>query len=301
MKTIITGLPYFTGILQFKIQQYNKKDKFIRLNTYYKLYDRLRYLFLLPFTDVVYSVNGTVKGSRVVDLALLFGKRIIFHWVGSDVLAAREDIHNDTFKQSYISRVTHLSDAPWLTEELATFGITSKWIPLPLNFRKTENVPMPAKFSILSYIPKGKEKFYGFDSLIWLAEKLPDVEIKIAGMSVYDEKIPNNIRLLGWVNNMEEEIRKSSVSLRIPEHDGLSFFVIESLMNQRYVIYNKRFDPCIYADDDHSLLQQILELKGRHENDELRENKAGREYILTHFKEADIIVKILDVIQGAGL
>ena len=117
-------------------------------------------------------------------------------------------------------------------------------------------------------------------------------------MSSYSRPLPGNITFLGWIENMAEEIQRNSICIRMPEHDGLSFFVVESLANQRYVIYNQKFDPCIYAFNDQLLQNNVFELKVKFERNELKVNREGRAYVLKNFNESDIMQKIHNVLTG---
>ncbi len=299
MKAIITGLPYFSKYIQEKLKNHFENDHFVRLNTYYCFWEKLLYLVLLPFVDVVYSINGATHGSKVVDLAIRLKKRIVFHWVGSDVMLAKEAFTKNQIDPDYIREVKHITDTPWLVDELASIGITAQFIPLKAcKVDLGSGSEMPDKFSILTYIPQNKEQFYGIDYIIHLAEKFPETEIRIAGMASYSKPLPGNITLLGWIENMSEEIQRNAICIRIPEHDGLSFFVLESLANQRYVIYNQKFDPCIYAYDDQSLQEKVGELILRFERSELPGNLEGSAYVLKNFNEAEIVQKIYNVLQG---
>jgi len=274
-------------------------DQFFLLNTYYSFWDKILYLILLPFADVIYSINGVTHGSKVIDLAIRFKKRIVFHWAGSDVLYAREAFEKNIVIGDYLHKSKHLACSPWFVDELASLGIHAQYIPLnTCSVNPDSKSTMPDNFSILTYIPQGNENFYGIDYIIHLAEKFPDTEIRIAGMSSYSRLLPANITLLGWITNMAEEIRNSTICIRMPEHDGLSFFVIQSLANQRYVIYNQKFDPCIYAFDDQSLQDKVSELKTKFERNELKGNVDGMNYVIKNFDERDIVQKIYHVLKG---
>jgi len=299
LRVIVTGLPYFSKHIHSKLKKHCRGDQFFLLNTYYSYWDRFLYLVLLPFTDVVYSINGVTHGSKVIDLAIRFKKRIVFHWAGSDVMYARKAFENKIAVREYIEKSTHLACSPWFVDELATMNIPARFIPLNTAIPgQGREFPMPDIFSILTYIPQNEEKFYGLEHIIQLARRFPEIPIRIAGMATYPRLLPDNITLLGWIRNMPEEICRNTVCVRMPEHDGLSFFVIESLVNQRYVIYNQRFDPCIYASDDQSLQEKVFELKLKSERHELVSNLEGMEYVLKNFNETDIVQNIYRVLKG---
>jgi hypothetical protein len=299
VKTIITGLPYFSAYIHRKLKAHFPDDRFVRLNTYYRFWDRIRFLLHIRSAHVVYSINGATHGSKVIDEAIRRDRRIIFHWVGSDVISARQDSEKKVINPGYLNKPTHLADAPWLMDELAVLGIKAQFLPL-ITFADIEETPsdMPEQFSVLTYIPQHKEEFYGIGHIIQLAEKFPHLSVRIAGLSSYNNPLPDNIRLLGWVKNMEEEIRRNSVCVRMPVHDGLSFFVIEALANQRYVIYNQPFEPCIFAATSHSLIEAVAALHLKHEQGILLPNSTGRDYIRNHFNETKVLNTMGQLLHG---
>jgi len=75
MRILIVGIPLFSERLQKEISEFDTDNTYIYLNTYYNTLDRVKAFFLIPFVDVVISINGTVTKSKVFDLALLFKKK----------------------------------------------------------------------------------------------------------------------------------------------------------------------------------------------------------------------------------
>lgn len=85
-------------------------------------------------------------------------------------------------------------------------------------------LPFPKKFNVLLYIPQDKQEFYGIRRLHNIASQLAEVSFWVAGANKADIPLPENVRLLGWVSNIEDYIQQSVVCMRFPKHDGLSFF-----------------------------------------------------------------------------
>ena len=101
MRVLITGLPLFSDRLCGELSAFDPDNRYYRLDTYYSRFDRLKALFMLPFVDVVYSINGTVQKSRVFDLAFKLNKKVVMNWVGTDVVKA---LNTQNPNQNYIKK-----------------------------------------------------------------------------------------------------------------------------------------------------------------------------------------------------
>lgn len=298
MKVLIVGLPYFGAYIQDKLSSNYPEHKFVYLNTYYSKKDRLSYLFHILNADVVYSINGVTRDSKTIDVALRMNKKIIYHWVGSDLINAKSDFENGLINSSYINTATHLADSPWFVKELEQIGIDSVYCPLNAFIEnKDEENNFPDKFTVLSYIKEGSEDFYGFDTFINLAKCFPEISFHIAGMSNAHINLPENVKLLGWVKDMKAEINKSVVCIRMPKHDGLSFFVLESLGEQRYVIYNQLFEPSILAKNFEEARESIQQIYNQFSNGELGLNVNGSKYVNQNFNEIKVVSNLFKILS----
>ncbi len=294
----IVGLKYFGNRICEQLNKIDNKNKYIYFNTYYSYKDRLCFLILLPFIKTVYSINGTIKKSFIFNISFFLKKKVVFHWVGSDLTQAKKDFLDNNYNHSFIAKPIHLTDTPWYIDELKTIGIKAQFIPLTTVNENYTTRKFPNNFSVLSYIPELDSNFYGFDRIIDIANNLKHIHFVIAGISKTNKIIPENIKLLGWVNNMEEIIANSIVSLRIPEHDGLSSFIIESLKNERYVLYNIAYNECVLIDDNQSIIDAILLLEDKFNCGNLPLNTKGRNFVLTNFSEKAIINNIIFVLTN---
>jgi hypothetical protein len=299
MKVLIIGLPYFSAYIQKKLQAHFPAHQFVNLNTYYHYRDKIRFAYHLPSTDVVYSINGATHGSRSIDWALKLHKKIVFHWVGSDLMNAKVDFQKGIINADYIQKVTHLTDTPWFVQELADIDIKASFAPLnAVAFNFEVNPELPDTFSVLTYIKQGSEFFYGIDTIISLAMQFPQIVFNIAGMDHFEQELPSNIKLLGWVDDMRAHIKKNWLSLRMPIHDGLSFFVIESLAEKRYVIYNQLFQPSLMAKDADSAAIIIQDLWNQFKANTLGPNLKGSSYIQKHFNEKQVLSTIFNALSS---
>ena len=120
MRILLVGLPYFTERLYHDLVAFDKENKYYRLDTYYSKKDRLKALLLIPFIDVVYSINGTLGKSRAINLALKKKKRVMMTWVGTDVSKAKLLAN---VNQSFVRNVEHYCEVDWIQEELKELNI----------------------------------------------------------------------------------------------------------------------------------------------------------------------------------
>lgn len=282
-RILMIGLPYFTSNVKLNLSEYDKSNKYIALNTYYRIIDKIKYLFFLPFCHTVYSINGTIDHSFAISLALMLKRKVIFHWVGSDVKTAQKAFKENNYNKNFIEKVTHITDTPWYVEELKSIGIKARFQPLIVLKKTNEKKPLPTFFSVLIYIPQNNQEFYGIRRLKKIAENLPDIKFKVIGTEKPIISMPENVHFHGWVKNTFEYIQNSCICLRFPQHDGLSFFVIESLFYQRYVIYNQKLDYTIYALNDNEIIEQIVRLKEHFDKGILEANTKASEWVEKNF------------------
>ncbi len=298
MKIIISGLPYFAKKLAGQLSDYDKSNYYVAISND-GLVNRMRVLTHLLSADVVYMIGGAVTRSNLVDLAMLLRKKIVMHWVGTDVSNAQKAIENKLAIPSYVAYSTHWCEVDWIQEELGEIGIKAEIVSIAsVESSKFDAVPpLPENFSVLSYIGKGREKFYGIDLLIKLAEAMPEIPIKIAGISEYSECLPANIELLGWVDDMDKAYRDCVIFLRLAEHDGLAFSVLEALSNGRYVGYSYRFLATRKISSQIELVEYVTQLKSLFNNGQLGANEEGVEQLKSEYKRATVAARLIAQIK----
>ena len=249
----------------------------------------VKYLCFLPFCHTVYSINGTIDHSFAISLAIRLKKRVVFHWVGSDVKTAQKAFKENKYNKKFIEKVTHITDTPWYVEELNSIGIKARFQPLIVLKKTNEKKPLPTFFSVLIYIPQNNQEFYGIQRLKKIAENLPNIKFKVIGTEKPIIPMPENVSFYGWVNNTYLYIQNACICLRFPQYDGLSFFVIESLFYQRYVIYNQKLDYTIYALNENEIIEQIVRLKELFDKGKLIANTKGSEWAEKNFSVENFI------------
>lgn len=254
---------------------------------------------------MAYFIGGTIKPNGYVDLFRRLNKKVIMHWVGTDVLTAKKDLKTDNYCQNYIWGIYHFCEVSWIQEELKEIGITAEIVPFAtIEGKIGKDVNLPSKFSILTYIPENRPEFYGMEEVIRLALDFPDIAINVTAMRAYPKALPGNIRLLGWVEDLAKELANCVLYLRMTEHDGLSFLVLEALANGRYVCYSCPLEHTFHVKDYSTLKRIVANFYEEFQQGLIKPNEAGREFIERNFDQklilGNLIAKFKMISQERG-
>lgn len=299
MKILIGGLPYFAKKLVSSLSEFDKENSYSHLERITKPGDRIKTFYKIISADLVYFIDGIIYNNKLMNLALLLKKRIVMHWVGSDVIRAAKDINEHKENVAYFKKIDHYCEVSWIKNELYQIGIDAQTLQIAsFDVKDTETPELPPEFSILSYVRKNLEEFYGFDKIIQLAADFPDIKIKIAGLDSYKEPIPKNIELLGWIKNMDEQYQNCVLFLRLPKHDGLAFSVLEALACGRYVGYSCQFDNTVYIDTYETLKKVVENLHSEFKKGSLTPNLKGVKYIREHHNHDEVLRNIIQRLKG---
>lgn len=166
------------------------------------------------------------------------GSNFINHYIGSDVLIPAKK----SSKALNISKLSYktLAVSQHLIDELGCIGINKIELLEPFYFEDAEiikEVVYPKQKIILSYIPEGKEEFYGYRFILDAADSFPGYKFNIIGNSGSNLEKRSNIQFFGWVNNVDRYIDDCFVYIRNTKHDGLPNLVLQSLLRGKYVLY----------------------------------------------------------------
>ncbi len=247
---------------------------------------------LLPLTPrfwrarVIHHV-GTLTSRAlypVYRLAHLLGKRVIVHWVGTDVLEFCRDVQaGRTDLLDFHRRViqAHFAGCESLVEELAQAGLDGAQVFLTLppgNRLPAEPIPLPAQPAVLTYWPHERRDFYGGPILDQLADAFPSVPFYVVGTDGHDEPRHPNMHYLGWVEDMRPVYERISVLVRLPRHDGMACGVVETLAHGRWAVFCNPMPHCEHARDFESARAALERCLNRTEL-----NRAGHEFARTHF------------------
>jgi glycosyltransferase involved in cell wall biosynthesis len=291
MTIVLIGNSYFGPKLAKQLSDFDKKNSYLFYDTNSRIIDKIKFALHVPFIDVVYSISGSIRAGGALKLALLFNKKIVQHFIGSDVLSAQKDFKKNNINKKLIQKSDYLCEVKWLKDELEDINIPSKVVPIMVY----ENFTNPKKiknFSILTYIGKNKEKFYGIDDFIRLANDFEDIEFKIAGIDSY-ENLPNNIKCLGWTD-LKKELQNSAVYIRNAKHDGLAFSAMEALAEGRYVAMNYHYPFCDYF-SNYNELKNIIQNKWiEFRANSLDVNFNAVEFVKKEFSEKNVLRTIIE-------
>jgi hypothetical protein len=235
----------------------------------------------VPFCDIVYQVGGgPFVRPRIFDVCKAVRRRVIKHWVGSDVLRAREP---RVVEQHATGLVEDWAVSAKLVEELRHAGIAAKQVSLSA-LNPVDLQPMPPEpLTVLAYLPSSKFEFYGGDIVLSLAERFADTRFLIVGNDGAGRVAPSNVTFLGYRTDMEAIYARSHVLLRLPQHDGLSFMALEALNHGREIIWNQPFEASRLALTENEAAAHLRDLRSRLRAGELSPNIRGREYVLAQY------------------
>ncbi|TCL61805.1 hypothetical protein EDC14_103238 [Hydrogenispora ethanolica] len=253
-----------------------------------------RYLALLR-ADLIYLIGGDLRHNRFFNLAFLLGKRLVVHWVGSDILAMKEwHEQKRRFASWMVKKAEHWAEVDWTAAELLDLGIQARIVPLTPAAFPEKTYEIPSKFVVLTYLPPGKEEFYGEKELIQLARKFPEIVFLAAAASSADPKPewPSNLIPIGWVNNMSELYREVIALVRLTQHDGLSFMVLEALAQARYVIWSYPLTGAAQARNCVEAAPVLADLYRAFCHQKLTLNSEGRNMVIGNYTPQAVLGQI---------
>lgn len=260
MRVIITGLPLFGKMLCKDLNNFDSKNQYYFYNTYYSWVDKIRFAIMLPFCDLVISLNGVTDKSGSLNWAIKWRKKIMMLWQGTDVLLATERYNNKTILNTYLDYASQFSDSEQLIKELNQIGINADLLYFK-HIQPFDKIEEPFRsISAYSYIANGREDFYGLNILLPLFEQFKDVHFHIIGTE--GKTFPNfsNATYYGWINarKYQEIAQESAVFIRLTEHDGYSKSIQEALANGSEVIWNMEHPQCHLVTSDSKSVRELF-------------------------------------------
>ena len=256
------------------------------------LRSRLALIRLGLATDVFLYMSGRPSLSRLQGVLGRLGIPTIFLWIGSDILIRAPEASNRVIDQAW-----HWCRAPWAQDELSAVGIEAE-IALMSPPRIPAHVPpLPSRFTVLAYALDGRSDLYGTDLVIELARRRPDIPF-ILMAATRSEGWPDNVTALGWVEDPEEAIARSTLYVRPTSHDGLAYLVLEALASGRHVLWTYPF-PGVESFDTVDAAEALLnELYRHHVEGRLSLNHEGREAVLKMFEPAAVRNEMLERLKA---
>ena len=210
------------------------------------------------------------------------------YWLGTDVYNSVNDARDGTLRSWFGASAPdlHLVTAPWHVPELAALGLASEFAPMPYSLPMTDPAPLPARFSVLTYLPPRRFAFYGGDLIFEVARRLPDIHVRVLGAPAAAPDTPVNVEYPGWVVDVAPVFAASSVVVRIPEHDGIGGTVLEGLAHARHVLYTYPLPHAELIPREVEALQAAIDrLRHAHDEGPVEANLAGRAWVLQEHDE----------------
>lgn len=275
--------------------------------------------------DIIYWIyGGGPKLYKNLYYWLNPRKKIIIHWIGTDVLVWGRKINSNNLRTRIYYKLwksvikykvktgqcINLAGAEWLKDELNEIGITSIVVPITsINLEiikyinRTKNDRL---YDFISYTPYERFEFYGGHKIVEIAKVMKDrkfllVMPDLQNLNKLDLKYPPNVKIIPQINfiEMQKYLSNSKCFLRFTEHDGLSLSVLEALMHGLNVIWTYNFDYCKYINFYEMKTTEIIELLYKTVNEQIPKNDA-HEFVLTNFsvnKIQNIMTEIFEKIK----
>jgi len=256
-------------------------------------------LFTARFRQYEYIYQVCAINNWIVSLLMiLLRKPFIIHWIGTDVLS----FSSEKASKGWRNRITrmlvygraklHIADSEYLLDELRQLGIDASVVCLFPQRIEADVIPLPKKFTVLSYWPNYAKDYFAAPIIYRLAKDFPETEFRIL-KATGDRSISlENLKFLGPREDMENVYAEVTVLIRLPKHDSLSAMVLEMLARGRYVIYNKDFPHCRQAagyDDAKKALADIMKCR--------EPNYKGSQFVRENFSVSEESRKLKAVLE----
>ncbi len=266
------------------------------------------HLAALAGSDVILRV-GLRPGApfwklRVVEQFLAtLPARQAFYWIGSDVMRTVRDEKAGRLSPHWMARArasVHLAGAPHFISDLAEIGITAKACLFPSRLPKIDQAPLlPDQFRVLSYIPEGREDFYGWPAIAHAAQRLPDIPFSIMAHSGDGLDRPANLACLGWVKEPLPLYRDAACVVRSVAHDAIGGTVREGLFFGRSVIYSQPHPHTLFMPhNDGEALIALLSALRRDFVPGGPPDAAAHAYAKHTFAEASAVAHLVDCLAA---
>ncbi len=267
-RVAISGLRLFCAEIAQYTKQFTPEWEAQLLRTGSKL-EVLNAIYSVALCDVWYSIGGPITDRWVHLAARLLRKPRVIHWVGSDigVLAQNPGLA----AALAVPNTTHLAEVSWTADQLREFGLNPRIVPLPPRHLNGDLKPMPAKFTVMLYVPRTRADFYGRRTFERLMRSLRSKPIRYIIVGGGEVEIPPGVDVenLGWKDTLVDAYEHASVLIRYTPRDGLSLMVLEALSFGRHVLWTHDFPHTRTIQTFGDMEREIVALFQRHERGEL--------------------------------
>jgi len=282
-RILILGLPYFGSMLSGVLAQRGWEARFLA-HPGRSPRAWLDVLAAVARADVLYLVSARAERGSPLDRLLRWWRLpAVVHWVGTDVLIAREAYRKGDLSEVVAGNAVHWADAPWLVDELREMGIRSDVVPLPVPGIASGAPPLPASFRVLFYLPVDAfdREVFDIETMLRLPRELPDVAFVLipSPAESLPSPLPLNLEARGWVTDMDALYRETTVLARLVAHDGMPFMVLEALSRGRHAVYSYELPGVVHARGYDAVKEAITRLRDAHTGGDLGLNEAGMRWV----------------------
>ena len=278
-RAVIVGYEYYARLLANLLNEHSKHWQARACGGGYT--EKIRSILETAGADALISFGGPAPDGALMELARRRHIPVVVIWAGTDVLAAAKEPGLLEVIKEY--GIVNVSDGEWLVDELHALGIEAAYVPVTAVRAAREPVALPETFRVLSHLPHPRRPFYGEDAVYRIARALPQVQFTIVGRGSPNAGAPPNVEFLGYVNRMSDLIDRCTALLRLPEHDGKSQLVLETLARGRHVVWTYEFPGVCAVRDIDGAIEALALLHDAHRRGALAVNEKGLAYVGRHF------------------
>jgi glycosyltransferase involved in cell wall biosynthesis len=171
-------------------------------------------------------------------------KRVL-HWIGTDVWQLQNETASFAVMKKYVEGLNknfiQFCQSDSNRDELVEMGVNVKTLPMPIEIEQ-KTFPMPKDFTVSIY-DHGTNKVYCQNLMDDIIMAMPDINFNYFGADTqpinwWTGSQHDNLMFLGRLP-IDEVIKKTSVLLRISQHDGYPVSPIEFVCAGRACITNQ--------------------------------------------------------------
>ena len=290
MNIAYIGYIFFCKKIGYQLEERGHKVKYLDYNDWgRKLIPSLKDVWKMDVIHFICAI-GCRKYFYIFVIRYLLKKKIIVHFVGSDILRLKKVNYFDRLNWILALKSANriFVGAPWHVDELKNYLKTESLILFFNNYeREREPIPFPYQFTVLSYLPPGKPDFYGEKLIKGLIEKYPEIKFIILGINKFSY-FPNvETKQIDYDTDMMEIYKQTSLLIRLTKHDGFSSMVLEALSLGRNVIWTYKIPHCFQTEAER---EKLLNLFNKARKGEY--NSSGAHWVRNNFNYSNFINKL---------
>jgi hypothetical protein len=190
-----------------------------------------------------------------------------------------------------------MAAAAWLSDELRQIGLPAETYLFPVELSPRCDPPLPTTPALLTYVPEGREDFYGMPHIVAIANHFPELNIDIMGSAGGRNQLAEpNVTFHGFVEDPRFLYERAIFVLRAVAHDAFGATVREGLVYGREVLYSYRTPHTVKIefDDPATSVRAIGNLLDRYWAGRLQPNTAGTRWVRSELDPSVLSRQIAD-------